>query len=186
MDFIYPQFHAGIQDELADPNVKTKIEYGGDYEGLYFQQADGPFADPIFRQAFAQSIDVESLFQQVYIPIAPGSSPLTCGPIVPGRYCDDSLFKDTFDPEGAAKLLEDAGWTIQDKVVHLNAQGRQAHPSRLAPGHEDWWLATNGRPAFGLDLELPVVAEKVRNLRAGRPTTTPATPPITPPASSAR
>ncbi len=111
VDFIYPQYSPETADAVAgDPNVKVSIQFGGDYEALYFQQQSGPFADPIFRQAFAQSIDVEALFQQIYAPIVDGAKPLTCGPIVPGRYCDETTFQNTYDPEGAAKLLEDNGW----------------------------------------------------------------------------
>jgi ABC-type oligopeptide transport system substrate-binding subunit len=83
-DFIYPQYSPETADAVAgDPNIKVGIVFGGDYEGLYFQQHDGPFADPIYRQAFAQSIDMEAFFQQIYAPIVPNAEPLTCGPIVP-------------------------------------------------------------------------------------------------------
>ncbi len=110
VDFIYPQYSPETAAAVAgDPNVAVEILFGGDYEALYFQQQEGPFADPVFRQAFAQSIDIEALFQQIYVPIADGD-PLTCGPIVPGRYCDETTFQDTYDAEGAAALLEGDGW----------------------------------------------------------------------------
>lgn len=111
VDFIYPQYSPETADAVAgDPNVKVSIQFGGDFEGLYFQQQDGPFADPVFRQAFAQSIDVDALFQQIYTPIVDGATPLTCGPIVPGRYCDETTFQDTYDPAAAEALLTDNGW----------------------------------------------------------------------------
>ena len=113
VDFIYPQFFAGISDALSDANVTSKIDFGGDYEGFYLQ-ADpargGPFADPIFREAFAKSIDRDAVFEQIYIPLSEGKGKLlNCGPIVPGQYCDDA-FADQYDPEGAAALLEANGW----------------------------------------------------------------------------
>jgi peptide/nickel transport system substrate-binding protein len=113
VDFVYPQFFAGIQDALADPNIQVEVRFGGDFEALYFQQLDGPFADPVFREAFSKSVDREALFQQIYVPIEPTAEMLNCGPIVPGAYCDnaDAPFADTYDPEGAAALLEDNGWT---------------------------------------------------------------------------
>lgn len=111
VDFIYPQYSPETADAVAgDANVAVSIQFGGDYEALYFQQQEGPFADPVFRQAFAQSIDIEALFQQIYVPIVDGATPLTCGPIVPGRYCDETTFQDTYDAEGAAALLEKNGW----------------------------------------------------------------------------
>jgi peptide/nickel transport system substrate-binding protein len=111
VDFIYPQFFSGIEDALADPNIKVGITFGGDYEALYFQQYEGPFADPVFREAFSKSIDREALFQQIYVPLVDGAQLLNCGPIVPGRYCPEGAFADTFDPEGAAALLEGDGWS---------------------------------------------------------------------------
>jgi peptide/nickel transport system substrate-binding protein len=113
VDFIYPQYSPEISDAVAgDANVKVGLVFGGDYEGLYFQQQEGPFADPVYRQAFAQSIDVDAFMAQIYAPIVEGAEQLTCGPIVPGPYCDESTFTDTFDAEGAAALLEGDGWTM--------------------------------------------------------------------------
>lgn len=135
VDFIYPQYSPETADAVAgDPNVEVQIEYGGDYEGLYFQQQCGPFEDPTFRQAFAQSIDVNALFQQIYVPIAPDASPLTCGPIVPGRYCDQTLWQDSYDPEGAAALLEGAGW-------EKNADGFWAYKGYVP---EIKWMINSG------------------------------------------
>jgi peptide/nickel transport system substrate-binding protein len=119
VDFIYPQFFSGIDDALADPNIKVSINFGGDYEALYFQQysdddgswEEGPFADPVFREAFSKSIDREALFQQIYVPLVDGATLLNCGPIVPGKYCPDGIFQDTYDLEGANALLEGEGWT---------------------------------------------------------------------------
>ncbi|MEX1105997.1 MAG: ABC transporter substrate-binding protein, partial [Ilumatobacteraceae bacterium] len=114
VDFIYPQFYAGITDALADPNVTNQVEFGGDYEGLYMQSdpaREGPFADPVFRQAFALSVDRTALFEQIYVPLADGKgSLLECGPIVPGPYCPEGAFADQFDSEAAVALLEGAGW----------------------------------------------------------------------------
>ena len=113
VDFIYPQFFAGITAALTDPNVANKVEFGGDYEGFYFQSdpnRGGPFADPIFREAFVKSIDRQGVFEQIYIPLSDGQGELLeCGPIVPGRYCNDA-FTDQYDPEGAIALLESNGW----------------------------------------------------------------------------
>jgi peptide/nickel transport system substrate-binding protein len=110
VDFIYPQFFAGLEDELADPNVTVARAAGGDYEGIYFQVLDGPFADPVYREAFSRSIDRDALFAQIYAPFAGDQSILNCGPIVPGPYCDDA-FADQYDPAAAEALLTENGWT---------------------------------------------------------------------------
>jgi peptide/nickel transport system substrate-binding protein len=114
VDFIYPQFYAGISDALADANVTSKIEFGGDYEALYLQadpERGGPFSDPVLREAFVKSIDRDALFEQIYVPLSEGKgSLLNCGPIVPGPYCNDAWADQAQDLEGAAALLEGAGW----------------------------------------------------------------------------
>ena len=113
VDFIYPQFFAGITEALSDANIASKVEFGGDYEGFYFQSdpnRGGPFSDPIFREAFVKSIDRQGVFEQIYIPLSDGQGTLLeCGPIVPGRYCNDA-FAGQYDPEGAIALLESNGW----------------------------------------------------------------------------
>ena len=113
VDFIYPQFFAGITDALSDANITNKVEFGGDYEGFYFQSdpnRGGPFSDPIFREAFVKSVDRQGVFEQIYIPLSDGQGKLLeCGPIVPGPYCNDS-FVGQYDPEGAVALLEANGW----------------------------------------------------------------------------
>jgi len=110
VDFIYPQFYGGIEEALADPNITGEVVFGGDYEGFYFQSKCGPFANPTFRTAFSKSIDRDALFQQIYVPLG-GKELLQCGPIVPGEFCNGDEFADSYDPEGAVALLEEAGWT---------------------------------------------------------------------------
>ena len=110
VDFVYPQFFGGIEESFKDPNIALKKEFGGDYEGFYFQQKCGPFANPIFRAAFSKSIDRDALFQQIYVPLG-GESPLQCGPIVPGPFCEGDEFANSYDPAGAETLLTENGWT---------------------------------------------------------------------------
>jgi hypothetical protein len=42
-----------------------------------------------------------------------------------------------------ALALEDAGWTIRDRISHLFGQGFPKAKSCLKPACEDWWLAWN-------------------------------------------
>jgi len=89
-DFIFPQAYAGITDALNDPNIQFEPGYGTNYEGLYFQQQEGPFADDDFRAAFSKSIDRDLILKNVYDPIFPGAPLLNCGLWVPtiGPWCD--------------------------------------------------------------------------------------------------
>ena len=110
VDMIYPQFYAGIEEAVKQDNIASKIDYGGDYEGLYFQQKCGPFADPNFRAAFSMSIDRDALFKQIYIPLG-GKELLQCGPMVPGPFCNGDEFANSYDPAAAEALLTENGWT---------------------------------------------------------------------------
>jgi peptide/nickel transport system substrate-binding protein len=109
---IFPQAFSGITDALNDPNIKYTPGYGTNYEGLYFQQLNGPFKDPIFRAAFSMSVDRDLILKTIYNPIFPGSQLLQCGLWVPtvGKWCDDTQFTNSYDPAGAEKLLTDNGW----------------------------------------------------------------------------
>ena len=114
VDYIYPQFGDTLGTALQDPNIELDIQSGGDYEALYFQQLEGPFADPVFREAFSKSIDRQALFDQIYAPIFESAGAegelLNCGPIVQGPYCPEGIFQETFDPTAAETLLTEAGW----------------------------------------------------------------------------
>jgi peptide/nickel transport system substrate-binding protein len=134
VDFIYPQFYAGIEDAVKQENIQSQIDYGGDYEGLYFQQKCGPFADPNYRAAFSMSIDREALFEQIYIPLG-GKDLLQCGPMVPGPYCNGDEFAKSYDPAGAEKLLTDNGWS-------KNAEGMWANPNGEVPDVR--WIINTG------------------------------------------
>lgn len=114
VDFIFPQFYAGIEESVAQDNIASALKNGSDYEMLYFNSKCGPFADDQFRKAFSMSIDREALFEQIYVPFAPDAELLQCGPITPGDYCVGDEFAGRFDPEGAAKIMEDAGWEKDD------------------------------------------------------------------------
>ncbi len=134
VDFIYPQFYAGIEDAVKQENIQSQIDYGGDYEGFYFQQKCGPFADPNFRAAFSMSIDREALFEQIYVPLG-GKELLQCGPMVPGPYCAGDEFANSYDPAGAETLLTENGWT-------KGADGFWVDPSGKVPDVR--WIINTG------------------------------------------
>jgi peptide/nickel transport system substrate-binding protein len=119
VDFIFPQAFAGLSDTLdGDADLSYTPGYGTNYEGLYFQAYEGPFADSDFRHAFAKSISRDTILASIYEPIFPGGPMLNCGLWVPtiGDWCDDSAFGTPegtdgfYDPEGAEQILTEAGW----------------------------------------------------------------------------
>jgi peptide/nickel transport system substrate-binding protein len=143
VDVIVPQSYTGLAEELTDPNIASDAEGGGSFEALYFQQADSctpdetrscAFNDDAFREAFSKSIDLQGVYDQIYAPFAAGLPLLECGPIAPGPYCDP-IFTDTFDPEGAAGVLEAAGWA-------KNGDGMWAKPDGSVP--EVHWMVNTG------------------------------------------
>jgi peptide/nickel transport system substrate-binding protein len=131
VDLISPQWDPGFNEVVeANDSVDLDLRPGADYEGLYFNQGgkidpqyEGPFANDEYRQAFAMSIDTAALFEQIYRPIGgPDAELLNCGPIAPGPYCDNATgpFADMYDPEGAAAVLEGAGWTQDGSGFWVN------------------------------------------------------------------
>ena len=112
VDMIYPQPAAGTAERLSDPNIKSTIGYGTQFENLWIQQKTGPFADPILRQAFVRSVDTQSIIDTIYKPIDPNAKQNVCMVWVPtvGDWCDQSLNQGLYDPDAAAKLLTDNGW----------------------------------------------------------------------------
>lgn len=136
-EMIFPQAFSGLSDALNDPNIEFTPGYGTNYEGLYFQQDSGPFADDDFRTAFSMSIDRDKILENIYGPIFPGGELLNCGVWVPtiGPWCDQTAFQDTFDSAGAEQVLTDAGW-VKDAAGMWTLDG--------APPPEIRWVVNTG------------------------------------------
>ncbi|MET0579037.1 MAG: ABC transporter substrate-binding protein [Ilumatobacteraceae bacterium] len=114
VDVVLSAFDEALAPLRADPTLGTQVAPGYDVEGLYFQQDDGPLADPVLRAAVSMSIDRQALYADVFEPAfgaagLPGGV-LDCGPTVPGPWCPDGAFASSYDPIGAAVLLAEAGW----------------------------------------------------------------------------
>ena len=144
VDYIYPQWDPGFRAVGEDEAVSIDLQFGANYEGFYFQQSEdpqhiGPFADPIYREAFWLSIDRESAFQQIYVPIGGETAELlNCGPITPGPYCEDNAtapFANSYDPAAATAVMEGAGWA-------KNGEGFWADPDGNVP--EVRWIINTG------------------------------------------
>ena len=81
----------------------------------------------------------------------------SCGPIAPGPYCDP-VFADTYDPEGAAAVLTEAGWT-------KNADGMWAKDGEVPEIH--WMVNTgNTRRESTQEFLIPKLAEAGFNVIA--------------------
>jgi peptide/nickel transport system substrate-binding protein len=139
VDYIYPQFNDSLSAALKDPNIKTDIQSGQDYEALYFNVKSGPLADATFRQALSESIDLQGWFDQIYAPIFDAAGVkgelLKCGPLGGGPFCPEDNFQNTYNPDDAAKILQAAGWK-------KNGQGFWAKNGQDAPKIR--WMVTAG------------------------------------------
>jgi peptide/nickel transport system substrate-binding protein len=161
-DFAYPQFSDTLAASVQDPNITFELAAGLQFEGLWFQQLEGPFADPDFRAAFSMSIDREALFDQIYKPIFDAAdfdaTLLNCGPIIEGPYCPEDNFQNTYDPAAAEQTLTDAGW-------EKNGDGMWAKDGNVP---EIRWMVNTGnlRRENTQDYLIPLLAQAGFNVVA--------------------
>lgn len=112
----YPPAEAGTMRLLrAGRNLGIEVAAGPEYEGLWFNLSQDPVDDRDVREAIARATDRAAIVDAVLKPVDPGAQPLQCAGSVPtvagGRWCDETDFADiTYDPAGARRLLEGAGW----------------------------------------------------------------------------
>ncbi|WP_205783859.1 ABC transporter substrate-binding protein [Microbacterium sp. 10M-3C3] len=90
---------------------------------LFPNVADGKvLSDPLVRQALQKAIDRETYATTIYgddYPVVAGAYDSTT-PFFGAQ--DDAL---AYDPEGAAELLDEAGWTLADGATYRTKNGQQ-------------------------------------------------------------
>ncbi len=131
VSMIFPQAFPGIAPELNGPNIKLIPGYGTNYENLYFQQLHGPFEDPVFRKAFSESVDRNRIVKSIYEPIYPGAQLRQCAYWVRtiGKWCDNTQFSNSYNPDDAKKILTNAGWTRNGlRAMDRQERHRADHP----------------------------------------------------------
>ncbi|HEY4243033.1 MAG TPA: ABC transporter substrate-binding protein [Kofleriaceae bacterium] len=125
--------------QLAPPRLRA----------LVFNSAREPTSDPAVRHALALLVDRRAIAKRVFVglwrpvlwPIWPGG--LVSGPEAPVP---------EFDPAGAAKLLDAAGWTDSDKDGVRDKDGKQLRLVMVGtegPAHD---LAAGPQPKTERDL----------------------------------
>ncbi|WP_062431859.1 ABC transporter substrate-binding protein [Herbidospora daliensis] len=113
-----------VKQVEADPKltVLRKQAPGGNYN-YYPNNEKGVFADQKVRQAFRDGIDfatvVEKLYFGAFDPASSAISPATAG------YDKTTETQWTYDPEGAARLLDEAGWSARDAEGYRTKDGRR-------------------------------------------------------------
>ncbi|MFJ9568709.1 ABC transporter substrate-binding protein [Streptomyces bacillaris] len=107
----------------SDPRLRTAKHQapGGTYT-YYPNTGAGPFKDARVRQAFRDGIDFTTVVDKLYFgvfdrahtPLSPSTPGVSPGPRSPG-----------YDPEGAARLLDEAGWDERDGQGYRTKEGRR-------------------------------------------------------------
>ena len=142
VDLIFPDLEEGLSERLDDPNLAFELQAGPRVESLVLQSSVAPltagvFANEVFRSALWMSIDRDLLLENVYDPIRPGISLLSCGPTINEEWCVvNGEFDATFDPGAAAQLLTDAGWRFDADGFWQDPTGGEVSIRWLVdPGH---------------------------------------------------
>lgn len=85
-------------------------------------QKDSPVSEKAVREAIWQSIDRETISRTIFSGTESPAETLFSSNV---NYADAGLQKREYNPEEAAKLLEEAGWTIADGTDIRMKDGRQ-------------------------------------------------------------
>lgn len=93
------------------------------YEDLDFNQARGPLAQPVLRQAIMMATDRASMAAQVLGPFGLSATPVEDRLFLPGSpgYAADGSAYDHADPTGASGALAKAGYTMTGGTLHTPA-----------------------------------------------------------------
>ncbi|MCO1338263.1 peptide ABC transporter substrate-binding protein [Kocuria polaris] len=95
------------------PGASNRIE---------LNSSKAPFDDPLVREAFVRAVDVDAAVSSLFFGTAERSySPLSS--VEPMGYADDSLF--AYDPQEAARLLDEAGWDETDAAGYRVKDGER-------------------------------------------------------------
>ncbi len=102
--------------------LQTKQAPGGNYS-YYPNTADGVFTDVKVRRAFRDGIDFKTVIEKLYFGVfQPAFRPIS--PATHG-YDKSTETQGKYDPDGAAKLLDEAGWTGRDAQGYRTKDGER-------------------------------------------------------------
>ncbi|MEU1730144.1 ABC transporter substrate-binding protein [Streptosporangium sp. NPDC020145] len=102
--------------------LETRQAPGGNYN-YYPNTAKGVFSDVRVRQAFRAAIDLKTIIGKLYFGVfQPAASP-----IAPSTFGYDPGTEQLggYDPQAAAKLLDEAGWTARDAQGYRTKNGER-------------------------------------------------------------
>ena len=99
-----------LEQVLADPNLDLVSLNKVQMHNIVFSFENGPVADPLVRQALIMATDRQALVDAAF---AEGTAQMTKIPLPGNSWAYDEKLQDLvpdYDPEGAKKLLEEAGY----------------------------------------------------------------------------
>jgi peptide/nickel transport system substrate-binding protein len=118
---LYPKFPPSAFEELsALPGMRVERVPSRVYYYLGWQNEHRLFRDPRVRRALSMAIDRE----RIVATLLHGCGRLIDGPILPFLWAyDPEVPRIPYDPEGAKKLLAEAGWEDRDGDGWLDREG---------------------------------------------------------------
>ena len=150
-----------MYDQVKDDSTIVMTSYSApEYAFIAWNSRRPQFADPAVRRALTMAIDRETLVQAVL----GGNGTVAPGPVGPWHWAYDSTWTPTpYDPEGAAAILEEAGWTDSDGDGVRDRAGEALRFELLATPRSDWSAIQTLAQAYlgevGVEV-VPVVREQ--------------------------
>jgi peptide/nickel transport system substrate-binding protein len=125
-----------MYDQVKDDSTIAMTSYSApEYAFIAWNSRRPQFADPDVRRALTMAIDRETIVQAVL----GGNGTVAPGPVGPWHWAYDSTWTPTpYDPEGAAAILEEAGWTDSDGDGVRDRAGDALRFELLATPRSDW------------------------------------------------
>jgi peptide/nickel transport system substrate-binding protein len=131
LDGISPADAARVQDA---PDIDLTVFADRSYTHVCWNLRRPVFADPHVRRALALAVDRDALMEVVYNGFALRSA----GPVLSSMWAFNRGIEPLpFDPEGARRLLAEAGWEDSDGDGILDRDGARLAFELLAPAESE-------------------------------------------------
>ncbi len=120
------QFMAMRDNAFVTERYDLVTEEAYNYYFISINEDKPALSDPTTRRALAHVLDIDALIEDIY----QGMATRLNGPFLPSKpYYDTSLEPIAFDPDRAATLLTEAGWTDSDGdgVLDRQMDGRKVN-----------------------------------------------------------
>lgn len=163
VDIAWPRNPFTVEDQALITGAGAAIEsrsLPGPASALFPNVSnERPLSDPDVRQALYKSIDLESYASTIYGPEYP---------VVEGPFNASTPFfvsqadKLAFDPDGAAELLEAAGWELDDDGYRYRDGEQLTLSNPITVSSPGWELVQDQLRQVGINFELNVITAAER------------------------